>query len=382
MNRFPQRKIIRVIEKAGVGASSFPVSFELNTARLIREGKMRPDGADIWITIAGAEVPHQFEGMNTHRTIITFQIDLKPNETRDDVILYFGNPSAQAPNYDRGWGTIRPTMDGFENELLRICYGVKTGTYGKKWGCQNEFTIKSVDEDQFGGSDFQSWGKSRNDVTYWKENVPARFQEIEADGPIYKRVRFVTDKVTSDDHGALRNLSQRVTFYRNCPFIKEEYENIRGAVVDVTTPGGMPLRTDGKRNFDFVAFNFDSELITWNGRGNDHDTRGGWDANKARTEKDPRYRYLDDYVYNGHFMMGVINVHNGRGLASCTLAENIQTCYFVDWPHERAGYSFWPRRDGQMTRYFYYIENGRDEAVSRGKLLANPQLALDIIPAP
>jgi hypothetical protein len=180
----------------------------------------------------------------------------------------------------------------------------------------------------------------------------------------------------SDDHGKLENLSQRVTFYRNCPFIKEEYKNIKGAVVDVVTPGGMPLRADGNRNFDFVASNFDSELITWNGIGHDRETRSGWDASRVRAERDPRYRYLNDYLYSDHFVMGVFNTNNGRGLASCALAENIQTCYFVDWPHQRAGYSLWPRKDGRMNRYFYCVENGRDEVLSLGRILANPPRAM------
>jgi hypothetical protein len=68
----------------------------------------------------------------------------------------------------------------------------------------------------------------------------------------------------------------------------------------------------------------------------------------------------------------VFNIHNGRGLASCALAEDIQTCYIVDWPHERAGYSLWPRKQGNMNRYFYYTENGREGLLSLGKLLANP----------
>ncbi|MFC1719250.1 hypothetical protein ACFL6S_36705 [Candidatus Poribacteria bacterium] len=134
----------------------------------------------------------------------------------------------------------------------------------------------------------------------------------------------------------------------------------------------MPLRTDRNRNFDFVALNFDSEHITWDGIGDDRETRGGWTASPDRAEKDPRYRYLNDYVYSGHFVMGVLNIHNGRGLASCALAENIRTCYFVDWAHERAGYSFWPQRDRKMMRYLYCVENGREEILSLGKLLANP----------
>lgn len=358
-----QHKPIRVIEQAGVGASSFPVSLEV-----------RSDESDIRVTIAVEEVPIQIEVTDSKYATVTFQIDLEPNQVRDDVVLHFVHKRAGSHALlDESWGKIFPAMDGFENELMRISYGLKTGTYGKEWGCQNEFTIKSVDEDQFGGSAVpESWGKSRNDVTYWKENVPARFGEIEMDGPVYKRVRLFTDEVISDDHGGLKNLSQRVTFYRNCPFIKEEYENIKGAVVDVATPGGMPLRTDGKRNFDYVASNFDSKLIVWNGIGNDKETRGGWDANQERAEKDPRYRYLNEYTYNGHFVMGVFNVHNGRGIASCALAENIRTCYFVDWPHERAGYSLWPGKDGRMNRYLYYVENGRDEILSLGKLLANP----------
>jgi len=373
LSYWQQGATIRVVEKSGVRVKSFPVSFEMNTAHLIAEGKMRSDGNDIRITIAGIEIPYQVERIDTEHTIITFQIDLEPHEVRNDIALHFGNPSTQVPAYDKNWGTIRSTMDGFENELLRISYGVKTGTYGKKWGCQNEFTIKKANEDQFGGLFIpHSWAKSRNDVTYWREDVPARFQKIEVDGPIYKRVRFQTDEVISDDQGKLTNLSQRVTFYHNCPFIKEEYENIKGAVVDVIAPGGMLLRANDKRNFDFVAFNFDSKLITWKGIGDDRETRGGWDADKSRAEKDQRYRYLNDYVYNGYFMMGVVNIHNGKGLASCVQAENIRTCYFVDWLHERAGYSFWPRKDGKMKRYFYYVESGKREALSLGKLFANP----------
>jgi hypothetical protein len=369
-------KFIRVVERAGVNASSFPVSLELDTSHLLAGGGMHPGGSDIHVAIAGEEIPCQVEEIDGKHTFVAFQIDLRPDETRDDSVVYFGSLAGADPKpalWDNNWGAIRPTMDGFENSLLRISYGLKTGTYGKKWGCQNEFTIKSADEDQFGGSSVpQSWGKSRNDVTYWKENVPARFQAVEADGPVYKRIRFFTGEVVSDDHGRLRDLSLRVTFYRDCPFIREEYRNIKGAVVDVATPGGMPLRTGGKRNFGFAAFNFDSKLITWNGIGDDRETRGGWDARRDRAEKDPRYRYLNDYVYNGHFVMGVFNIYNGRGLANCALAEDIQTCYFVDWPHERAGYSLWPRKQGKMNRYFYYTENGREGLLSLGKILANP----------
>jgi len=141
-------------------------------------------------------------------------------------------------------------------------------------------------------------------------------------------------------------------------------------VVDTAAPGGMRKRTDGQRNFDFVAYNFDSGLITWEGRGDDKETRGGFAASKERAETDPRYRYLGDYAYNDHLIMGVVNVHNGRGIGTC--AAPVQTAFFVDWHAERAGYSLWPDRTGRMARYLYYVENGGDEVIARGKLLAKP----------
>jgi len=364
---------ITVVESSGEKCRSFPVSFNLPGERLVGEGKLNPDYNDIRITMAGAEVPCQIEKPDDGQVKVTFQIDLEPGETRDDVTLYYGNPSAPELRFDRSWGSISPQMDGLENSLFKITFGVKTGTYGKKWGCQNGFIIKKYEEDQFGGDLIpDSWGKSRNDVTYWRENVPARIHAIEADGPVFKTVLFQTDSLVSDDHGLLTNLTQRVTIYKDCPFIREEYRNIKGAVVDACTPGGMPLRSDGERNFNFIALNFDSQEITWNGIGDDHGTRGGWDYRKSRADTDARYRYLDDYTYHGHFMMGVINIHNNRGVASCVWADHIRTCYFSDWDHDRAAYSLWPRTVGRMTRYLYYVENGREEAVSWAKLLAQP----------
>ncbi|MHC4399081.1 MAG: FG-GAP repeat domain-containing protein [Planctomycetota bacterium] len=364
---------IRLIERAGVEATSFPVSLQLDAEGLDREGKMRRDGADIRVTVADREVPYQTEQDDRGETTITFQIDLKPNEVRDDIVLHYGNASAKPPEYDIGWGSIDSSANVIENALLRISYGLKTGTYGKKWGCQNSFVIKSVDEDQFGGNAVPgSWAKSRNDVTYWKENVSPRIDAVETEGPVYRRIRFFSKHVDSDDHGRLTDLSQRVTLYRNCSFIKEEYKNIKGAVVDVATPGGMPLRSNDKRNFDYVAFHFNSRDITWEGRGPDRETRGGWTADFARADKDPRYRYLDDDTSNRHFMMGVVNLHNGRGVASCVPARYISTCYFVDWRGQRAGYSFWPRAGGTLVRYLYCVENGPRDAIARGKLLATP----------
>ncbi len=150
-------------------------------------------------------------------------------------------------------------------------------------------------------------------------------------------------------------------------------------MVDLATPGGMPLRTEGKRNFNYVAHNFDSDLITWDGIGNDRDTRGGFDANRARAERDPRYRYLPDYAYEGSFVAGVVNVHNGRGIGTCAVAEDVRTSYFVDWSHQRAGYSLWPRK-GHISRYLYYVTGGPDEVISRGRLLANPPTATLVEP--
>ena len=373
LDAWRHRQTITVTEPVGLPAHSFPVSFELNAVDLAAAGKMQADGADVRILIAGDETPYQLESVGDGRVKVTFQIDLAAKQVRRDIVLLTGNSSAVAPKYGTGWGSINEGMDGFENELLRVGYGVKKGTFNKLWGCMSEFVVRSIDEDQLSvAGDPYTWGKSRNDVTYWVENTPARITAIEAEGPIYRRFRIHTDRVVSDDQGELLNLTQTVTFYRDCPFIYEEYTGIKGAVVDVCSPGGMVLRNeDGTRNFDYVALGFDSTDITWEGRGEDKDTRGGWTANPTRAAKDPRYRFLPDYATDGWFMMGVINVHNGRGIASCADIETVGTSFFVDWYGNRAGYSFWPR-GGRMTRYLYYIENGRDDAVDRARRLAAP----------
>lgn len=371
-------KTIQVSDRSGTSLQDFPVRFTMDTKALVRSGKMQESGADIRITVAGKEIPYQVEGMNSAATAITFQIALDPNSSRDDIRVYYGNPAGKPPEYPTDWGRIYQSMDGFENELMQIRYGVKTGTYGKPWGCQTAFLIKEIGEDQFGGDAIPGgWGKSRNDVTYWKENMSARIDRIEVDGPIYKRFVFHTDSVVSDDHGLLTDLIQRVTFYRNCQFFHEEYTNIKGAVVDAATPGGMPLRTEGERNFDFFALNFNSDEITWQGIGNDHETRGGWSADKERSQRDPRYRYLPDFALNGYFMMGVVNLRNGRGLASCAETRYVQTCYFSDWSHDRAAYSFWPTEEQKINRYFFYFRFGRQEAVTLTRQLAlQPEVVL------
>jgi len=369
---------LRVSERARVTARNFPVSFELNTAKLASAGKCRKDLGDLRITVAGKEVPIQIEMVSEGTVKITFQISLASGQVREDVLLHYGNPSATMPQYDTSWGVIKPTMDGFENELLRISYGLKTSTFRKMWGCQKEFTIKRHDEDQFGGRKIpESWAKARNDVTYWEPVPPGgpKF-EVEVDGPIYKRVRFFSEERIRQHHpGAkrevLRNLSQRVTFYRNCSFLREDFINNSDAVVDTAVPGGMRVRTNGKRNFEFVAYQFDPDEITWAGRGEDKETRGGFAASKTVADKDPRYRYLPEHTYNGFLMLGVVNVHNGRGIG--TAVPRIRTAYFVDASHQRVGYSMrFLRGNRSAMRYLYYVEHGRREVISRGKLLAAP----------
>jgi len=367
---------LRVMERAKVSARDFPVSFELDTAELISAGKCRRDLGDLRITVAGKEVPVQVENIAGGKAIVTFQIDLLSGQAREDVVLHYGNRHATMPRYDAGWGVISDEANAFENELLRVSYGLKTSTFGKMWGCQKEFTIKWYDEDQFGGGKIpDSWAKARNDVTYWQPVPPGgpKF-EVEVDGPIYKRVRFFSPERTIIHHpGAepiiARNLSQRVTFYRHCPFIKEQFRGLKTGATTTAVPGGMRLRTGGKRNFDFAAYKLEPDEITWQGRGDDKQTRAGFTADRKRADADPRYRWMGDHSYNGHLILGVFNIHNGRGIGSC--ATNVKTAFFVDWSHERAGYSIWPKT-GSMTRFLYYVEGGRREVISRGKLLAAP----------
>ncbi len=364
--------VLHVVERSDVDARRFPVSFELDAATLAADGRMQPDGADLRITVGGEQVPLQTESLSEGRMLVTFQVGVDAGKARHDIVLHYGNPEASAPKYDGSWGRIEPGKDGFENELLHVSYGLKTGTFGQTWGCQDAFVIKAHQEDQFGGEAIpESWAKSRSDVTYWEPDTEvAPTFEVEVDGPIYKRVRFHAEEKMVEGRHLVTDLSQRVTFYRGCPFIKEEFENIRGAVVDTAVPGGMRKRADGERNFGYVAFNFDPSSITWEGIGEDKETRGGFTADKERAETDPRYRYMPDHVFADHLIIGVVNLHNGRGIGTC--AAPVQTAYFVDWRAERAGYSLWPDKTGRLTRYLYYVEDGPEEVIARGKLLAQP----------
>lgn len=144
---------LRVEDKTGVGAKHFPVSFELNTARLISEGKMRSDGADIRITIAGTEAPYQIDGINSDRTLITFQVELKPGESRDDIILHYGNPFAQAPKNDTYWTTNQSSDDSIENALIRVwvSHDIDEEVVGNMKTFQSEHMIKRNNENQLNG---------------------------------------------------------------------------------------------------------------------------------------------------------------------------------------------------------------------------------------
>ena len=363
------KRALVVEEQAGVAVENFPVSFELDTERLLEKYISWPNLRDVRITVGGVETPCQLEKIDDLKTLVTFQISLGANQKREDVVLYYGNGVAEQPEYDKTWGKIEDTMDGFENQLLRFGYGMKIGTFGDIWSCQTEFTIKKYRENLFGGKKVpQSWAKARDDVIYWDHNQPPKF-EIEVDGPVYKRVRFFVPEKKYEHHPGhgvktLINASKRVTFYSNCPFVKEEFENIEAFTI-AACPGGMEPRTDGRRNFDYAAYNFDSNEITWE----EKESRAGWTRNLKKHQKEPRYRWGPDYEYNGSLILGVFNIHNGRGLGS--VFDKYGTLFFVDYPQHRVGYSVYSNRQYPQTHWWYYVEEGREQIIERGKMLAN-----------
>ena len=108
MDGWQHRVAVRVVERAGVPAPRFPASLALDVRRLAEEGKARPDGTDLRVTIGSEEVPSQTEGLADGRMLVTFQVDLEAGQARDDVVLHYGNPDAAAPHYDTAWGKINP----------------------------------------------------------------------------------------------------------------------------------------------------------------------------------------------------------------------------------------------------------------------------------
>ena len=109
------KRVLVVEEQAGVAVENFPVSFELDTERLLEKYISWPNLRDIRITVGGVETPCQLEKIDDLKTLATFQINLRANQKREDVILYYGNGVAEQPDYDKTWGKIKDTMDAFEN---------------------------------------------------------------------------------------------------------------------------------------------------------------------------------------------------------------------------------------------------------------------------
>ena len=73
-------------------------------------------------------------------------------------------------------------------------------------------------------------------------------------------------------------------------------------------------------------------------------------------------------------MIGILGcVTEMTGLSGiATAVRNVRTAFFVDASRERVGYCFRFIPARRQMRYFYYVENGPDEVISRGKILARP----------
>jgi len=87
------RKQIGITEKSGYDLTDFPVevSFEHN-------GYVQSDGQDIRVIDNGTEIPYCITSLNSSFASMMFEINVTSFATKN-IHVYYGNPSAQSPNY-------------------------------------------------------------------------------------------------------------------------------------------------------------------------------------------------------------------------------------------------------------------------------------------
>ena len=98
-SNYQYRSRLTVNENSGQALVNYPVFVTIDTATLIAAGKMQPDCDDARVTYNGVEITSQMTGCDLPNSKVWIQLDLLANETRQGYYLYYGNPSASAPDY-------------------------------------------------------------------------------------------------------------------------------------------------------------------------------------------------------------------------------------------------------------------------------------------
>ncbi|MBI2664459.1 VCBS repeat-containing protein [Candidatus Woesearchaeota archaeon] len=114
------RRELETTNPTSTDLAAYPVRAVINTASLISQGKLRPDGIELKVVVNETQVPIFIEkGFGTNETIIWFEADLKAGETRKDIFLVYGEASALA--FDRAeprWQNFAEAQNVLANKPL------------------------------------------------------------------------------------------------------------------------------------------------------------------------------------------------------------------------------------------------------------------------
>ena len=181
-------------------------------------------------------------------------------------------------------------------------------------------------------------------------------------GTAKKTVRLVWN---GPNNNAAKQIIHEVSIFPNSRYLKIDYLNNGMNIVDIARPGGTKA---GKH----VAFG-----------------HSGWKRDYI-THNYPMYkgsyynRYPADGVndpanggslnYNGHFIAGVYNPSNGRGIGRAIPVSAIDILKLLLEPNQRRGLELFPYYGGKphplFTSYLYVVTGGESEILSAGKALA------------
>jgi hypothetical protein len=84
--------------------AGYTVSFTLDSASLVTQGRVQVDGSDLrvayWDGAAWLELDRGLVEMNTDHTQVWFKTEAAVQDEDDDYYLYYGNPLAVDPPDD------------------------------------------------------------------------------------------------------------------------------------------------------------------------------------------------------------------------------------------------------------------------------------------
>lgn len=125
------RSRIAVGEVSGRDIDSYPLSFQIDTAQLIDDGKLQPDCADLRVVDGMQELPYQIEEgeCGTANTTVWFLASLNANQNEDDFFVYYGNEEVEQPSYDTGL-EYDDLAERLENNIVTFQAGSRDGWYG------------------------------------------------------------------------------------------------------------------------------------------------------------------------------------------------------------------------------------------------------------